>query len=340
MGLGERNAIAFVFDWIAVRYDHVNRPDVRQHLERVVVVLAAGGFVLHLLLILLVRQFPEIALGPLDALDRNFLHAVYTPFSFILFYEVLMLVLALPQSHTSSIGKQYEIISLIVVRRVFKDIGGFRDMSSWLTQATTTRAVLIDMAAAAGMFLVVAIFYRIRKSVVKSDRHRDLAGFIKLKKVIAVLLCGVLLASASYSIVAWIGSTGPRVQSRPLDLDAFFFPAFFEFMIFTDVLLLIVSICYYERYEYVFRNAGFVISTVLLRFSLSTPKPLDVGLGLLAMLYGLVVLAIFAFFTRGSQPELEATWNLAEPKSKGISISSVTASDRESRNPGSGGVAG
>ncbi len=46
-----------------------------------------------------------------------------------------------------------------------------------------------------------------------------------------------------------------------------------EFMIFTDVFLLIISLPLFERYEYLIHNAGFVISTVLLRFSLSTPKP-------------------------------------------------------------------
>jgi hypothetical protein len=53
--------------------------------------------------------------------------------------------------------------------------------------------------------------------------------------------------------------------------------------------LLIVSPAYYDRYEQVFRNAGFVISTVLLRVSLSTPKPYDVALALIAMLYGLAL---------------------------------------------------
>ena len=68
-------------------------------------------------------------------------------------------------------------------------------------------------------------------------------------------------------------------------------------MIFTDVFLLIVSLAYYDRYEHVFRNAGFVISTVLLRVSLSTPKPYDLLLGLIAMLYGLMVLSVFAGYS-------------------------------------------
>jgi hypothetical protein len=77
-------------------------------------------------------------------------------------------------------------------------------------------------------------------------------------------------------------------------------------MIFTDVFLLIVSLAYYDRYEHVFRNAGFVISTVLLRVSLSTPKPYDVALSLIAMLYGLAVLGVFACFAA-----IERKWGTA-----------------------------
>jgi hypothetical protein len=58
------------------------------------------------------------------------------------------------------------------------------------------------------------------------------------------------------------------------------------------------SISYYERYEYVFRNAGFVISTVLIRLSFWTTKPYDVALALVAMIYGLAILSVFAYFTR------------------------------------------
>ena len=244
---------------------------------------------------------PPLGGGLLAGLDRNYLHAIYTPFTFILFYEVLLLVFALPKSHTSSIGKQYEIISLIVVRGVFKDIGEFRDLESWLTQIEAARMVLMDMGGAVAMFLLVTIFYRVRKTVTKSSTGRDLDGFILLKKVIAVLLTGLLCILAAYNLFTWfiqILPTQELAAEATHDLDVFFFPAFFEFMIFTDVFLLIVSLSYYDRYEYVFRNAGFVISTVLLRFSLSTAKPYDAALALVAMGYGIAVLSVFAYFTR------------------------------------------
>ena len=40
-------------------------------------------------------------------MGKNYLSAIYTPFSFILLYEVLMLIAALPHSTTESIAKQF-----------------------------------------------------------------------------------------------------------------------------------------------------------------------------------------------------------------------------------------
>ena len=282
-------------------YDRCDTEKQKGRLEHSIVLLAATGFIVHLLLIALARTIPYLGAGPLAGLDRNFLHAVYTPFSFILFYEVLLLVLALPKSHTSAIGKQYEIVSLIVIRRVFKDIGEFRDPATWLSQRDEALMVLMDMVAAVLMFLLVTGFRRLSLTVIHSPPHDQLEKFVAIKKSIAVLLCFVLLLLAAYNVVEWltevVGLSG-SLEGEGKNLDFFFFPAFFEFMIFTDVFLLIVSIPFYERYEYVIRNAGFVISTVLLRISLSTPKPYDLSIGLVAMIYGLCVLSVFSYFTR------------------------------------------
>jgi len=146
------------------------------------------------------------------------------------------------------------------------------------------------------MFLIVTGFTYLRHKTPKAPIRRDLQGFIELKKALAVLLLVVLVALAAINLASWLGVVSglPVMLAPPANVDLFFFPRFFEFMIFTDVFLLIVSLAYYDRYEYVFRNAGFVISTVLLRVSLETPKPYDLLLALTAMLYGLAVLGVFA----------------------------------------------
>jgi hypothetical protein len=274
----------------------LDSPPVRGWLEQAVVVAAATGFLVHLAVIGVARFFPDLPQTVFEGLDKSPFHAVYTPFSVILFYEVLLLVFALAASHTGEIATQYQIISLIVVRRVFKDIGGFSELENWLAEPEAVKAVLIDMAGAVLMFLIVTGFTFLRHKTPKTPIRRDLQKFIELKKALAVLLLVVLVALAAINLASWLGMVSglPVMLAPPANVDLFFFPRFFEFMIFTDVFLLIVSLAYYDRYEYVFRNAGFVISTVLLRVSLETPKPYDLLLALTAMLYGLAVLGVFA----------------------------------------------
>jgi hypothetical protein len=285
---------------LAAVFDRLDSPAVHTWLERAVVVSAAIGFLVHLAVIGLVRLLPDLPQTVFEGLDESPLHAVYTPFSVILFYEVVLLVFALAASHTGEIAKQYQIVSLIVVRRVFKDIGSFSELENWLAEPEAVKAVLLDMAGAVLMFVIVTLFTLLRHMTPKTPIRHDLQGFIQLKKAVAVLLLGVLVVLATGNLASWLGlvrSLPVFLAPRPADVDLFFFPRFFEFMIFTDVFLLIVSLAYYDRYEYVFRNAGFVISTVLLRVSLSTPKPYDLLLALTAMVYGLVVLGVFACFS-------------------------------------------
>ena len=294
---------------LAAVFDALDSHPVRSWLERLVVTAAAGGFLVHLAVIGIARLFPDLPQTLFEGIDESPLHAVYTPFSVILFYEVVLLVFALAASHTGEIATQYQIISLIVVRGVFKDIGGFDNLENWLAEPAAVRAVLFDMAGAVLMFLIVTGFTLLRHVTPKMRTHRDLEAFIQLKKAVAVLLLVVLVTLAAVNLASWAGLVErlpALLAPPPIDVDLFFFPRFFEFMIFTDVFILIVSLAYYDRYEYVFRNAGFVISTVLLRVSLSTPKPYDVVLALIAMLYGLAVLGVFACFAA-----IERKWGAA-----------------------------
>ena len=285
---------------LAAFFDYLHESAKRDLLDTCVVSLAAAGFLGHLLLVAVVNMLPEIPQTIFEGLDRSLLHAVYTPFSIILFYEVILLVFALADSHTGEVAKQYQIVSLIVVRRVFKDIGSFESFEHWLTETEAVKAVLTDMGGAVLMFVLVTIFTLLRRTIPKVAIQRDLVGFIELKKAVAVLLLAVLSGLALLNLAVWLRVLPVSLLGLtqiPENVDLFFFPLFFEFMIFTDVFILIVSLAYYDRYEYVFRNAGFVISTVLLRVSLSTPKPYDIGVALIAMAYGICVLAVFGWFS-------------------------------------------
>ena len=86
--------------------------------ETAILFLAVTGFIAHLLLIYLNINYELDYLSKLDNLFTNPISALYTPFSFILIYEVFFLIYYLPRSFTTSIRKEYEIISLIMIRKV------------------------------------------------------------------------------------------------------------------------------------------------------------------------------------------------------------------------------
>ena len=91
--------------------------------ERIILYVAGIGFLIHLLLIFIfnIGGFPTHP--EYEAYLGNPIAAIYTPFSFILVYEIYLLVYYLPKSFSISIAKQFEIVSLILIRIIFKDIG-------------------------------------------------------------------------------------------------------------------------------------------------------------------------------------------------------------------------
>lgn len=74
--------------------DKLLSPEIKEHSERLILTIAIISYILHLLLIILVHQ------GYLQVdskLFKNPIAAIYTPFSFILVYEVYLLVFFLPK---------------------------------------------------------------------------------------------------------------------------------------------------------------------------------------------------------------------------------------------------
>ncbi len=90
---------------LANAFDRVYSDQRREWLDHAVVNVSVAGLLVHLLLVFLSRTLPNPP-ALLAAVGRNYLAAIYTPFSFILFYEVLTLIAALlsPFHHTNPIA--------------------------------------------------------------------------------------------------------------------------------------------------------------------------------------------------------------------------------------------
>tara|TARA_Y100000768_G_scaffold116538_1_gene86074 strand:- start:1865 stop:2734 length:870 start_codon:yes stop_codon:yes gene_type:complete len=275
--------VNLIFDTIFSKYS-------RGKFEKFILILAAMGFITHLMLIFLNSNgYIQVDVG--GNLLKNPISALYTPFSFILVYEAFLLIYYLPSSFTVSVVKGYEIISLVLIRKIFKDVP-LVDLSQDFFANPYNVQFIYDITGFVLVFFLIYLFKTTAGRPKKPKIDKKLEKFISQKKAISILLVPVLLALASYSFYNWIGSLFID-SSNDIDVNFLFFVDFFTILILVDVLLLLISFRYTERYSQLIRNTGFIISTIMLRLSFTATGLASVSFLVLGILFGVVILAIF-----------------------------------------------
>jgi len=287
-------------------YDRLLSKETKDRSEKVIVFIAIVSFVIHILLI----GLAHVGLLPFDnlpALLGSPIAAIYTPFSFILIYEVYLLVFYLPFSITRYIGKQYEIITLIIIRRNFKDLSHLEFTEDWFSRPNDLQFTY-DIVATIVLFVLILIFYKLSKDYVNSklkSETRELSPeinkFISTKKTVAACLVPILLILAVYSFVTWGYEMFFAMYQNTTsisDVNKIFYLDFFTVLIFADVLLLLFSFITTAEFHKVIRNSGFVISTVLIKLSFDADGILNTILIVSGVLFGVLILAIHNQFDK------------------------------------------
>ena len=266
----------------------------KQSSERIIIGLAIVSFIAHLIGIYL-EKWGVVHFTTHEELFTNPIAAIYTPFSFILLYEAYLLVYYLPKSTTYYIGKQYEIITLIVIRRIFKDLSNLQFTEDWFTVQEDLQFTY-DLLATIILFLLIFVFYKLNDRRIRLKEKASSADktqtFINRKKVMSVLLVPVFLFLAIYSLSTWVyqSFTLSEMVETIRDVNKVFFDEFFGILILTDVLLLLLSFFYTDNFSTVIRNSGFVISTILIKLSFGTEGLLNTALIVVAVLFGVLIL--------------------------------------------------
>ena len=236
-------------------------------LRRVAINFAILGFLLHLLFCVL-YDLSFIESSDLDSFIDSYLDALYTPFSIILAYEVYELIRAIPESFSNSIGKQFEVVTLLVVRDIFKNLADIGDADIVSIDADVA---FIAMEAVAFVILFgTALYFRHQTSVAKKPSQQDesVRAFVQQKKHLACGLAVVYIFVALYSFTTWLtgvvdGDTG---LSRTV-----FFSDFFTWLIVSDIVILLASYRHITDFPQLARNTGFILSTVIIRVGIGIP---------------------------------------------------------------------
>ena len=273
-------------------------PKAKKKSEGIILTIAIASFLIHLVLIFLV-DFDIIHLDAPSDLLANPICAIYTPFSFILLYEVYLLIYYLPKSFTTYISKQYEIMTLIVIRRVFKDFSGLSLTPEWFSSKYDLQFTY-DLASSLILFFLIYLFYiqskkQFPEPKLTVSQQVAINRFVAIKKIIANFLVPVFLILAIYSLTSWLFSflnPGENGVNSFVNINNIFFEHFFTVLIFADVLLLLYSFFIADDFHKVMRNSGFIISTILIRLSFSNVGLLNNLLIICAIIYGLFILII------------------------------------------------
>ncbi|DAC49145.1 MAG: hypothetical protein CMA49_06965 [Euryarchaeota archaeon] len=236
-------------------------------LRRIAINFAILGFLLHLLFCVL-YDLSFIESSDLDSFIDSYLDALYTPFSIILAYEVYELIRAIPESFSNSIGKQFEVVTLLVVRDIFKNLADIGDADNVSIDADVA---FIAMEAVAFVVLFgTALYFRHQTSVAKKPSQQDesVRVFVQQKKHLACGLAVVYIFVALYSFTTWLmgvvdGDTG---LSRTV-----FFSDFFTWLIVSDIVILLASYRHITDFPQLARNTGFILSTVIIRVGIGIP---------------------------------------------------------------------
>lgn len=269
----ERRAVPFsplagataLFDALARRWESA-------HHQRAAGTLIILVYVLSLAAIECQRQ-AWLPAWTAAAVPVNHFYAVDVAFTMLLLMEVVGLIFGLAESVARSLGIQFEIFSLILLRQTFKEFTQFEEPIRWEQVGESALYMGSDVVGAVGIFAVLVLYYRLqRHQPITTPDERG--SFVAAKKSIALLLIAVLLAIGLDDLWHWFtdGAVFP------------FFEVFYTVLIFSDVLIVLISLRYSSTYRVVFRNSGFAVATVILRLALTAPPMVNAVLGLSAVL--------------------------------------------------------
>lgn len=211
---------------------------------------------------------------------KNHFLAVQAAFTVVLILEVISLVFTIPCSFSRSVGKQFEILALILMRNAFKELSYFPEPITFSGNEQAILNILSDGFGALIIFALLGYYYIVQaRTSDEKLQPTDIYSFVAAKKGIALILLSIFIFMGINSSIA-------TLRGIP---HADFLHGFYTVLILTDILVVLISQCYQPSFHAVFRNSGFALSTLIIRIALAAPPFYNVLLGVAAALFAILL---------------------------------------------------
>lgn len=217
-------------------------------------------------------------------IHSNYFDAIGVAFNLLLFFEVISLIVTLPNSFSDSLVKQFEILSIILLRHAFDEIKNIESVINWDTITPNIYHMGFNAMGALIIFGGILLIKKMQKHRDVTRNKRDKLRFIRIKKTIALSL---ILIFAYFFI-----NDSILLFSKEITFN--FFKRFYSVLILADILMVLISLRYSQSYIVLFRNSGFALATVLLRIALSAPNYINIALGILSIIFTIAIIFIYS----------------------------------------------
>jgi hypothetical protein len=273
----------FFYQQVTYIFDTLHRFWEHEQVHKKISVLLVFLFLFNLLLIELNRQQilpPSLA----TIIPTNHFHAIATPFTIILILEILSLIFVLPCSFSLAVGKQFELLALILLRDAFKELSYLPEPISFLGNEEAIMKIMSDGFGSLIVFGLLGVYYMVQKhSAETGERAEDLYRFVASKKSVSLFLLGCFIAMGADNI--YHSLPGQEHTYR-------FFQNFYTLLIVTDILIVLISQCFLPSFFSIFRNSGYALSTMFIRLALVAPAYYNVLMGIAAISFAIILTLI------------------------------------------------
>ncbi len=225
----------------------------------------------------------------------GFIHTHFTyhsiisvPFTILLLFEIVGLVFILPQSVANALGKQIEILSLILLRSSFKEFGEIEVPFVWEESIEQILKMLSDGCGALVVFFLLAYYYRIQKHKPVTTSQEEQIRFVNYRKIIALGLLLVFISIGVIDLYYWY----------KLEVFNQSFNTFYTIMIYADILVVLIAVRHTTRFQDIFRYSAFIFITIIIRLSLVVPVYFNVLLGITASLVAIGVTLCYNYLNK------------------------------------------
>ena len=128
-----------------------------------------------------------ISLGHFDKVFSNPFFSIEIAFTLLLILELLSLIFVLHKSVAKSVGKQFELLSLIFLRSGFKEFSHIQHFN-WEIMSDSVLQMFADGFGALTIFIIFGFTEKLRKHTRLTDTEDDQKEFIQAKKLLSILL--------------------------------------------------------------------------------------------------------------------------------------------------------